>query len=128
MSTLQFSEGDRLPPFSLPQKKQLLNNIVDGMAVTRPESVWAKVPRDEQGYDSGFRKITYRDMANAINGVAQWLVAELGSSTTFETLAYVGPWDPRYIFILLGAVKAGFKVRSFRALYHCPHFVFADPR
>lgn len=80
------------------------------MAQTRPQSVWAKVPRDEHYYARGYRKITYKLMANAINGIAAWLTELFGRSTTFETLAYFGSWDPRYIIIMLGAVKAGYKV------------------
>lgn len=110
MPTLQFTEGAE-PPLPLPSRKQLLNHLVDGLARARPESVWAKVPRNEFDYAAGYRKITYRMMANAINGIAAWITEVLGPSSTFETLAYFGSWDPRYIFILLGAVKAGYKVR-----------------
>ena len=83
---------------------------MDGKAHVRPESVWAKVPRDASSYGAGYRKITYKLFANAINGIASWILRELGRSTTFETLAYFGDWDPRYIIMILGAVKAGYKV------------------
>ena len=109
MPTLQFSE-DLTPPQALPQRKQLLNHIVDGLAQVRPESTWAKVPKDLDTYDGGYRKISYKMMANAINGLAWWIKNELGESKTFETLAYFGTWDPRYILLLLAAVKAGYKV------------------
>lgn len=109
MPALQFTEGSE-PWANLSYRKQLLNHIVDGKAHARPESVWAKVPRDPLCYDAGYRKITYRLFANAINGVASWILRELGRSTSFETLAYFGDWDPRYIIVILGAVKAGYKV------------------
>ena len=63
-------------------------------------------------YESGFRKITYCMLANAIDGVAWWLQQSLGLGQEFETLAYFGPWDIRYIVLLLGAVKVGYKVSS----------------
>jgi acyl-coenzyme A synthetase/AMP-(fatty) acid ligase len=110
MPTFQFSESLTPPQPLFPQRKQLLNHIVDGLAQVRPESIWAKIPRDPLSYDAGYRKITYRMMANAINGMAWWIKSELGESKRFETLAYFGPWDPRYIIVLLASVKAGYKV------------------
>ncbi|KAF4631134.1 hypothetical protein G7Y89_g6998 [Cudoniella acicularis] len=109
MPTLQFSE-DLSPPRPHLQRKQLLNHIIDGLAQVRPESIWAKIPNDMSSYDAGYRKITYKMMANAINGMAWWIKSELGVSQNFETLAYFGTWDPRYIILLLGAVKAGYKM------------------
>jgi acyl-coenzyme A synthetase/AMP-(fatty) acid ligase len=110
MPTFQFSESLTPPQPLFPQRKQLLNHIVDGLAQVRPESIWAKIPRDPLSYDAGYRKITYRMMANAINGMAWWIKSELGESKRFETLAYFGSWDPRYIIVLLASVKAGYKV------------------
>ena len=57
-------------------------------------------------------------LANAINGVAWWMQQSLGPAINFETLAYFGPWDIRYILLLLGAVKAGYKVSNrFKGVY-----------
>ena len=126
MPTLQFSEGPE-PPAPLPHRKQLLNHMVDGMAQVRPESVWAKIPQDNLSYDAGYRKITYRLFANAINGMAWWLRREIGESKHFDTLAYFGTWDPRYIILLLGAVKAGYKVGKWRRLLSY-HSASADAR
>ena len=61
-------------------------------------------------YDAGYRKITYKGLANAINGAAWWLHQTLGPGHNFETLAYIGPNDFRYNVFILGAVKAGYKV------------------
>jgi hypothetical protein len=56
-------------------------------------------------------------VANAINGMAWWMKSELGESKRFETLAYFGPWDPRYIIVLLASVKAGYKVLQAPSIY-----------
>lgn len=90
--------------------KQLLNHMVDDIARVRPCSVWAEMPVSTTSYEAGFRKITYRMLANAINGAAWWMHESLGPGKEFETLAYFGPWDIRYVVLLLGAVKAGYKV------------------
>lgn len=111
MATLQFSEGHGGPPKPLYRSKQLLPNIVDGMAKARPEALYAEMPASYNSYDKGYRKITYRELANAINGIAWFLTEQLGLGEGFETLAYVGPNDLSYPIIILGAVKAGYKVR-----------------
>ncbi|KAL8971945.1 MAG: hypothetical protein Q9183_000808 [Haloplaca sp. 2 TL-2023] len=110
MAALQFSQDGESPPKLVHRNKQLLNNIVDGTARTRPSAVYAEVPRSFQSYDSGYRKITYRALANAVNGVAWWLEQELGHGQDHQTLAYLGPNDMAYVMIILGAVKAGYKI------------------
>ena len=94
----------------LEPRKQLLNHMVDDIARATPSAVWAETPISTASYEPGFRKITYAMLANAINGVAWWMRQTLGPAHDFETLAYFGPWDIRYILLLLGSVKAGYKV------------------
>ena len=120
MATIQFSEGVDVP-VPLSPKKKLLNNIVDGMAKTRPSALYAEIPNSLTTYEAGFRKITYEILANAINGVAWWLKKTLGTSQTFETLTYIGPSDLQYVIMLLGAVKAGYKIRD-RKQHHSYQF------
>lgn len=107
MSTMQFSEGDKSPPSVFHRKKQLLNNIVDGMARTRPWAVYAEIPRSSTSYEAGYRRVTYAALANAVNGVAWSLEETLGESHNHQTLAYIGPNDLGYVMMILGAVKAG---------------------
>ncbi|KAI9842652.1 MAG: putative NRPS-like protein biosynthetic cluster [Sclerophora amabilis] len=110
MATLQFQEGTKDPPLPVHQRKQLLNNIVDGMANARPRALYAELPISPTSYDAGYRKVTYGALANAINGVAWWLTEKLGPGKGFQTLTYMGPNDIRYNVLILGAVKAGYKV------------------
>lgn len=112
MATLQFSEGTALPAV-LHRRKQLLPNIIDGMAKTRPEAIYAEIPCSPTSYDEGYRKITYRDLANSVNGVAWLLEKELGRGKDHETLSFVGPDDLGSIIMILGAVKAGYRVICF---------------
>ena len=90
--------------------KQLLINIIDGVAHSEPNTVYAEVPRNPATYEEGFRQITYKDLANAVNGLAWWLQDTLGPGKNFETLCYMGGNDIRYNAILLASVKAGYKV------------------
>ena len=94
-------------PFSKPD---ILNNIVDYRAKRSPRALYAEFPVSSTSYDQGYRKITYEVLANAVNGAAWWLEETLGRSNNFDTLAYIGPNDLRYNVLILGAVKAGYKV------------------
>ncbi|KAF5872506.1 putative nrps-like enzyme protein [Botrytis fragariae] len=94
MATILFNEGHPGPKYAqeTPTKKQLLNNIIDGMARTRP--------------------MTYSALANAVNGIAWWLTDQLGLGfgKDFPTICYMGWNDLRYVTMVLGAMKAGYKI------------------
>ena len=100
---------DKPTHFDRPSK-ELLNNVVDRIARVTPDLVYAELPKSPVDLSQGFRQVTYRQFANAIDGMAWWLRDKLGLSETFETLTYIGPNDLRYNLLLLGAVKAGYKV------------------
>ena len=112
MATLQLSEGSENPPLIIHRNKQLLSNIVDGMAKTRLWAIYAEIPQSSDSYKNGYRKVTYRALANAINGVAWSLKEMLGASRDHQTLAYIGTNDLGYVMMVLGAVKAGYKVSA----------------
>lgn len=96
----------------VPGEKKLLNNMVDYLALAKPQAPFAEYPKSPTTYSAGFQKINYATFANAVNGIAWWLKDNLGPSTSFETLAYIGPNDLRYNALVLGAVKVGYKVTS----------------
>lgn len=124
MATLQFTEGAGVPePWT--ERKQLLNHIVDGLAQACPYGIWAEIPTSSTDYDVGFRRVTYRELSNAVNGAAWWLTDSLGQGENFETLAYIGLWDIRYVVLLLAAVKAGYKVSPEQMTINF-HFSHAD--
>jgi len=97
-----------IPPRS--RNDHLLPNIVDLIAREEPTSTWCEFPASNTTYDDGFRIATYGQLANAINGAAWWLENTLGKGKNFETITYVGPNDVRYPILVLGAVKAGYKL------------------
>lgn len=101
-------EGNKA--LSLQFTGDLISHLIDKRATLTPNAVYAEYPVSALTYRDGYRKITYREMANAVNGAAKWLVDTLGAGQDFETLAYIGPNDVRYPVLILGAVKAGYKV------------------
>ncbi|KAK4178079.1 hypothetical protein QBC36DRAFT_183522 [Triangularia setosa] len=90
--------------------RRLIPNIVDERARLEPTREWISVPRSLDPKD-GWKKITYKDAANAINRIAHKLVSTTGKPEpgSFPTVAYIGPNDVRYPIFALGAVKAGYQ-------------------
>ncbi|KAF2198724.1 acetyl-CoA synthetase-like protein [Delitschia confertaspora ATCC 74209] len=89
-------------------RNELTPNIVDHLAKVLPNSPYALYPISPVTYDDGYRTVTYKDFANAVNGLAWWLHDNLGPSKDFDVLAYIGPNDVRYTALILGAIKAGY--------------------
>lgn len=90
--------------------KRLLVHIVDERAENEPDREWVSIPESSDPKD-GWKKVTYKQAANAINRVAHKLVNSTGQPAKgeFPTVAYIGPNDVRYLVFALGAVKAGYK-------------------
>lgn len=86
--------------------KRLLPAVVDEIAITDPERVFASIPRTS-GIADGFTDISYRDYARAVNSCAWWLKQELGEQSEPQVLLYLGPPDLRYLIIITAAAKAG---------------------
>ena len=94
------------------------------------------VPVSSDDLSRGFRDISARDYANAVNRVAWWLESQLGKGPSFPTIGYIGPRtlsrekregicaspakvqldDLRYGLLVLGCIKAGYKVLSLNGL------------
>ncbi len=88
----------------------LVPHIVDHRASTHPDALYSEYPVSCLEYEQGYRRITYADLANAVNGIAWWLYRTLGPGQNHEVLAYIGPNDLRYPALILGAAKAGYVV------------------
>ncbi|KAL1838823.1 hypothetical protein VTJ49DRAFT_2180 [Mycothermus thermophilus] len=89
---------------------RLLVNIVDQRAREEPDREWLYIPNSSDPKD-GWKKISYKQAANAVNRVAHKLVQLTGkpAKDEFPTVAYIGPNDVRYLIFTLGAIKAGYK-------------------
>lgn len=88
----------------------LLPHMVDRLAHERPDIEYA-----EWVTGSNVVAINYAQLANIVNGLAWWLVKQLGGPGPHgpnpDVLTYVGPNDVRYSALALAAVKAGYVVR-----------------
>jgi acyl-coenzyme A synthetase/AMP-(fatty) acid ligase len=90
--------------------KRLLLPLLERIAQIDPERIYASIPKTNYLKD-GYREVTYRELACAVNRAAGWLEDTYGRSSTFETLAYMGPSDIRYFIFVLAASYVGYKVR-----------------
>lgn len=106
MALHQQSDGTNV----LPPQAQLLPSLIDRLSEADPQRLYAEVPASPTTYAEGWREVTYRDLANAINGVAWLLDDKLGRGKNHNTIAYIGPNDLAYIVMILGASKAGYQV------------------
>ncbi|KAI1432912.1 hypothetical protein GGR50DRAFT_696631 [Xylaria sp. CBS 124048] len=96
--------------------RRLFPHVVDDYARREPERECFSVPRSPHGKD-GWRKVTFREYANAINHMAHVIRDGCGipAPGTRPTIAYIGGNDARYVIFVLAALKAGYK-----ALYISP--------
>jgi hypothetical protein len=96
--------------------KRLLPQIFDEKSKIDPKGIFAKIPMSSKTYKEGFRDISYLQMSNAVNYVAQLFEERFGRGKDFETITYIGPNDPAYNIVLMAGIKTGYKV-CFKSLH-----------
>lgn len=92
--------------------ERLIPDIVDDRARDHPQQEAFQVPRSADP-SAGWRVVTWKEFANAVNHVA-WRMIEVNGEpekNTFPTLAYIGPNDVRYVVCLPIAVSPRFETR-----------------
>ncbi|KAI0400140.1 hypothetical protein F4802DRAFT_508155 [Xylaria palmicola] len=90
--------------------RRLVPHVVDDIASRDPQRECFSIPRTSDPKD-GWKVVTFKQYANAINRGAQKIIANSGLPPvdSFPTIAYIGPNDARYVVFMLAAVKAGYK-------------------
>ena len=87
---------------------RLLVDAVDAKAKSVPDSPWllyAKSSLWEQ--EGGYRTITWKQFANAVNRTAFWLDDNFPQTKAGrQTIAYLGPNDARYYILIVAAAKS----------------------
>ncbi|KAI0483789.1 acetyl-CoA synthetase-like protein [Xylaria cf. heliscus] len=86
----------------------LLPHIVDRLASETPSAIYGLWPVAPASYQAGFREINYAQLANIVNGLAWWIVDQLGTGDGEQVLTYIGPNDVRYCALVLAASKTGY--------------------
>lgn len=88
---------------------RLLPNFIDEIALDNPDLEFVEIPKSVD-VDEGFHRVTFSNLARSIDKCAWWIHKHLGKGHDFPALAYIGPHDLRYLFLLFGACKVGYKV------------------
>lgn len=93
-------------------RNELWPQVVDRLAREQPEAIYGLWPVAADTYHSGFFAINYGQLANIVNGLAWWIVHQLGPGTAQDgdVLTYIGRNDVRLTAMILASVKAGYTV------------------
>lgn len=97
---------------NVPHGYRLVPAMIDEIATEGLERVFASIPESSK-LGEGYTDVTYGEFSRAIDRAAVFLDQIFGKSSTFETLAYLGPFDLRYIILPCAASKVGYKVSHF---------------
>lgn len=90
---------------------RLLIRLIDETAERTPEAILIRYAGPDWE-TAGYKTITWKQLAGAVNKAAYWLDERLGVGRTY-TIAYLGPNDARYYFLLGGAIKTRRRVSCF---------------
>lgn len=103
-------------PDNWPQSNdELLPNTLFKLAAQYPDLTYAEYARSTDATD-GNRKITFKEVANAVHAIAWWIEKNVGKPAKddgSETMVYMGPNDLRYGILVLGSVMVGYKVLQY---------------
>ncbi|CAO1601145.1 hypothetical protein XANCAGTX0491_004809 [Xanthoria calcicola] len=88
---------------------RLIHLVPDELAEAVPDHPLFSFPRTAKPQDDGFRDVSSRCFANAINRTAWYIRDLLGPPKNFEAVAYIGSNDIRYFLFMFAAIKVGYK-------------------
>lgn len=88
---------------------KLFAAVVDDLAQRTPDRKVCTIPKGPNISD-GFRDVTVKELAKAVNYTAWWIEKRLGRSANLETLSYMAANDIRYLVFVLACNKTGYKV------------------
>jgi hypothetical protein len=101
-------------PSAWPQVSgELLPNTLFNLASRYPDIVYAEYFSEPKHVANNYRKVTYREFANAVHGTAWWIEECIGKPIVAdgrETMVYLGPNDLRYGILVLASILVGYKV------------------
>ena len=71
-----------------PLGNAVMSRVVEELARDDPKGHWVTIPRDPD-LQKGWRDLTYRELADSVNGLAAWVDAELQLKLG-DVVAYIG--------------------------------------
>ncbi|KAL5339881.1 NRPS-like enzyme [Aspergillus crustosus] len=86
--------------------QRILAALVEEYAQSTPGRLFATIPQGPVVAD-GFRQVTFRQLADAVNAMAWWIEEHIGKNGNKETVAYMAGNDIRYYIFILACTKTG---------------------
>ncbi|KAE8403342.1 hypothetical protein BDV37DRAFT_294628 [Aspergillus pseudonomiae] len=87
--------------------QRLMCCVVDELAESRPEQLFC-VQSVSSDLSQGWRNVSMRDLAGAVDYTAWWIEMAIGKGFDGEPLAYIGANDIRYVAFYLACMKTGY--------------------
>ncbi|KAK2762490.1 amp dependent ligase [Colletotrichum kahawae] len=97
------------------EQRLITQALADALA-ENPDRTWVSYAISNNIVQDGFRNITIRQLATAVDRLAWYIDSNIGKSSDFETVLYYGLADVRYIITLIAGIKTGHSV------LFCSHF------
>jgi long-subunit acyl-CoA synthetase (AMP-forming) len=88
---------------------QLIVHAIEEKARWIPNNMFMRYALEDWEQD-GYKTITWKQYANAIDKMAFWFDEQLRKAVDHETVAYFGPNDPRYAILVPAIAKNGRRV------------------
>jgi acyl-coenzyme A synthetase/AMP-(fatty) acid ligase len=86
---------------------------VDRIARETPDRPWGAVPIDDFDLPKGWRDITFKQVARAVDRWCEWLEPKIGRGNGQDPVAYIAAtMDVRPVFLLFALNKLGFILLS----------------
>ncbi|RMZ43874.1 putative NRPS-like protein biosynthetic cluster [Aspergillus flavus] len=87
--------------------QRLMCRVVDELAESKPEQLFCVQPISSD-LSQGWRNVSMRDLAGAVDYTARWIEMAMGKGFDFQPLAYIGANDIRYVVFYLACMKTGY--------------------
>ncbi|KAF3770725.1 hypothetical protein M406DRAFT_34511 [Cryphonectria parasitica EP155] len=97
--------------FEIPETEEPRQVVkyLDDLAVNEPSRILYSITKTSNPAD-GFRDITVREVARAVDRCAWYLEETLGPAKDGQTLTYMGPQDITYVVLVLACNKTGYRL------------------
>lgn len=93
-----------------PPGRRLVVDLVDELGREYPEKIWATITRSTFDIEQGFRDVTFANCTRSVDATAWSIETQLGKSSTFDVIAYLGVSDIRYAMYLFACIKTGYQL------------------
>lgn len=85
-------------------------HVIDHLGHHSPDEVVGAIPKNNSTVADGYHDMTFKELAHIVNYTAWWIEKTYGHSKNRDTLMFIGANDIRYLAVMMGCNKTGYKV------------------